>query len=139
MVDPERLRRVLQSVTDDIGVLSTYVDRADLVDDQAALDRVKYRFVTAIEGCIDAAQHVCSTKGWGPPDTNADAIRELGRHDVLPDDLSDTVSRAVGFRNVLVHGYARVDDRLVVDHLDRLPDLSAYVAAVASLAAESDD
>ena len=134
MVDTERLRRILQSVSDDLSILDGYTDAENLVGDAAGLDRVKYRFVTAIEGCIDAAQHVCSAQGWGPPETNGDAMRVLGRHEVFGDDLADTMVRAVGFRNILVHGYARVDDQLVVDQLERLADLRRYVAAVASLA-----
>ena len=136
MVDPERLRRVLQSVADDLSILEGYVGQADLVTDQAALDRVKYRFVTSIEGCIDAAQHICSTEGWGPPDTNAEAPRVLGRHGAIQPDLAETMARAVGFRNILVHGYAKVDDAAVVEHLGRLPDLRSYVAALAALVSE---
>jgi nicotinamidase-related amidase len=26
---------------------------------------VKYTFVTAIEACVDVAQHICATQGWG--------------------------------------------------------------------------
>jgi len=48
-------------------------------------------------------------------------MRLLGRHDVLPTGLSEVVASAVGFRNVLVHGYVDVDvdDRRVVSFLER--------------------
>ena len=36
---------------------------------------VKYTFVTAIEACVDVAQHICATEGWGPPTDNGDAVR----------------------------------------------------------------
>jgi uncharacterized protein YutE (UPF0331/DUF86 family) len=49
---------------------------------------------------------------------------------VIAAALADAVARAVGFRNVLVHGYADVDDDLVVAQLDRVADLDAFVAAV---------
>ena len=39
---------------------------------------VKYTFVTAIEACVDAAQHVCAVQGWGPPRDNGDAIASCG-------------------------------------------------------------
>lgn len=35
----------------------------------ARLGHVEYLFVTLLEGCIDAAQHVCASEGYGPPAT----------------------------------------------------------------------
>lgn len=137
MVDAERLRRVLQRVSDDLQWLRRYasVERAELLADPARLGHVKYLFVTALEGCIDAAHHVCASEGWGPPETNADAMVVLGRHGVLDPGLTGAMAAAARFRNVLVHGYARVDDEQVVDHLQRLEVLDRFVAAVAALGA----
>lgn len=122
-------------MADDLSRLEPYVglDPNDLTDDEIVMDRIKYRFVTAIEGCIDAAHHVCSSEGWGPPDNNADAMRVLARHQVLAPDLGATMADAVAFRNVLVHGYATVDDRRVVAHLTHVTDLRRYLAAMAAL------
>lgn len=122
-------------MADDLSRLEPYVglDPNDLTDDEIVMDRIKYRFVTAIEGCIDAAHHVCSSEGWGPPDNNADAMRVLARHQVLAPDLGATMADAVAFRSVLVHGYATVDDRRVVAHLTHVTDLRRYLAAMAAL------
>ena len=137
MVDAERLHRILRRIVDDVTRLREYrsVDAAELEADEVRLGHCKYLFITAIEGCIDAAQHVCATEGYGPPDTNADAIRHLARHGVLDRGLSHEIAAAVGFRNVLVHGYADVDDALVVGNLARLDDLDRYVDALAHLIA----
>lgn len=134
MVDVERLRRVLQRVSDDLAVLGRYAAETDVVRrDPARLGHVKYLFVTAIEGCVDAAHHVCASEGWGPPDSNADAVRTLARHGAVPDDIAAGVALAAGFRNVLVHGYATVDDDRVIAHLGHLQELHDYVAALAAL------
>ena len=135
MVDAERLRRVLQGVTDDVATLRGYAGRgpADVLADPASLGHVKYLFVTAIEGCIDAAQHICSSEGWGPPETNADAVLTLARHGTLDDDLATVVAAACRFRNLLVPRYALIDDSRVVENLNRLDDVDAYVAALAEL------
>ena len=77
------------------------------------------------------AQHLCASEGWGPPASNADAMHVLARQGVLGADLAEVLARAVGFRNVLVHGYAEVDDDLVVAQLDRVDRLEGFVAAVA--------
>lgn len=136
MVDARRVRRLLQRIEDDLAFLRERArgDREALSADRERLAALKYVFVTAIEGCLDAAQHVCASEGWGPPAHNADAMRLLGRHGVLTPELAEVLARAVGFRNVLVHGYADVDDELVVAQLDRVEDLAAFVAAVAAVA-----
>ena len=133
MVDERRVRRLLQRVGEDLAYLRARVDvdRSTLVADPDRLAALKYVFVTAIEGCINVAQHLCASEGWGPPSSNADALRLLGRHRVLGADLAEVMARAVGFRNVLVHGYTDVDDSLVVAFLDRVPDLEEFVASVA--------
>lgn len=135
MVDAERLHRLLRRVADDVARLRAYREVAadDLLADEVRLGHCKYLFITAIEGCIDAAQHICATEGYGPPETNADAMRLLGRHGVLADDLAHQMAAAVAFRNLLVHGYAEIDDTRVVANLARLGDLDRYVDALAGL------
>jgi uncharacterized protein YutE (UPF0331/DUF86 family) len=132
MVDERRVARLLRSVADDLSVL----DREALASperrsDPLWLSGVKYQFITAIEACIDIAQHMCASEGWGPPDTNADAIRLLSRHGVVDAALADQLRSAVGFRNVLVHDYVDVDDSVVERRLDDLSDLRSFVAGVA--------
>jgi len=95
------------------------------------LPGIKYLMLSAIESCIDVAQHLCATQGWGPPADNGDAMRLLGVHGVLNTELAVQMRRAVGFRNVLVHEYVEVDDDVVraraADHRD-LTDFARSVA-----------
>lgn len=128
MVDQIRVLRLLRRVSDDVGVLqqegiADQTRRSDTI----WLRGIKYTFVTAIEACIDIAQHVCASEGWGPPDDNGDAMRLLGDHSVLKAETSQAMRRAVGFRNVLVHEYVRVDDTIVTDRIENLDDLDTFV------------
>ena len=133
MVDEVRVERLLRSVADDLAVLRREA-RADDTrrGDPIWLRGVKYSFVTAIEACVDIAQHLAASEGWGPTSSNADAVVVLGRHGVLPPDLARRVGRAVGFRNVLVHAYVAVDDAVVLARLADPSDLDAFVTAVAT-------
>jgi len=123
--------RLLRSVTDDVAVLRAEASAADARRiDPMWLRGVKYGFITAIEACIDVAQHVCATTGLGPPDSNADAMRLLAAHGIIPASLADSMRQAVGFRNVLVHDYVRVDDDVVTARLDDLSPLESFVDAL---------
>jgi uncharacterized protein YutE (UPF0331/DUF86 family) len=134
VVDKERVSRLLDSVRSALAFLKSWGAKPadDLAMDEVALAAVKYRFVTAIEGCVKVAQHMIASEGWSVPETNAAAIRELGRHGVVEPAVADSAARAVGFRNVLVHQYADVDDLRVIAQLAHLDDLDAYVAQVAA-------
>jgi uncharacterized protein (TIGR00369 family) len=65
VVDERRLRRLLQRIADDLAWLAERRagDRATLRADADRLAALKYRFVTAIGGCINVAQHLCASEG----------------------------------------------------------------------------
>jgi len=135
VVDARRVARLLQRIREDLGRLEERAgpaEREALRRDFDRLAAVKYLFVTAIEGCIDVAQHLCASEGWMRPETNADALGELGRRGVTSAERADVLARAVGFRNVLVHGYAEVDDERVIEQLDHLGELADFVAELAA-------
>ena len=134
MVDPERLRRLLQAVTDRVNELGPYAeDPEGLLDDKVRLGYVKYTLQTALEACIDAAQHVCASEGWGAPSDNADAMLILARHGALDEELATRMAAAVRFRNVLVHLYEKVDDRRAVENLEHLDVLERFVEELSTL------
>jgi uncharacterized protein YutE (UPF0331/DUF86 family) len=78
----------------------------------------------AIETCADVANHVIADRSLDVPSTYAEAFEVLIRAGLLDDDLGAVMIRMTGFRNVVVHEYARIDAEIVVrilrDHLDDL-------------------
>lgn len=129
MVDEERVTRLASGVLSDVARLRRLAG-AELSEDADQLDAVKYRFVTAIEGCVGIAHHVIAAQGWAAPDTNADAFVGLSTNGVIDKDLASDMAKASGFRNILVHRYGEVDDDAVVSFLDRLGDLERFVQDV---------
>jgi len=104
VVDEVRQLRLLRAVHDGIAVLQREaVADAERRADPMWLRGVKYTFVTAIEGCVDAGQHVCAAQGWGPPRDNGQVMSVLAEHGVLEPGLARRIRQVVGFRNVLVH------------------------------------
>ncbi|MDA3022896.1 MAG: DUF86 domain-containing protein [Actinomycetota bacterium] len=132
-MDEIRVLRLLRSVEDCLGALAREA-RADdgRQADPLWLPGVKYLLQSAIEGCVDLAQHLCAVNGWGPPNDNGHAMRMLGDHEVIDVDLAVLMRRAVGFRNVLVHEYVTVDDEIVTSRVRDHADLSRFVSAIAA-------
>ena len=129
MVDPTRLRSLLDRVERDIARLEAVREH---VEDPALLDGAKYRLVTAIEGLTGAARHVIASAGLRGPETYADTFAVLAEAGRLAPEIAVVGQRMARFRNVLVHGYAEVDDdqvRTIVAH--RLTDLRRLAEALA--------
>lgn len=104
--------------------------------DRIAVDLRELRFVEhtlqiAIQAAMDAAAHIVSDERLGEPSTNRQLFDLLARHGILPADLATKLGRMAGFRNILVHGYAEVDPRIVEDVVrHHLGDLDAFVLTV---------
>lgn len=120
MVDEIRVLRLLRGLSDDLGVLRGEATAgADRRADPMWLRGVKYTFITLIETCVDIAQHICAAQGWGPPSDNGDAVKLLGRHEVLTarlaglGDLDDFVSQVTASLGLATPDevFDRVEDR----------------------------
>lgn len=135
MVDAERLLSILGRITARLRILEGYADQDhdELLGDRVRLGDLKYTFQTAIEACIDAAQHVVADQGLGVPASNADAFGLLGRAGLLDVELATSLAGAARFRNVLVHDYVEVDDAIVVTNLQRLDNLRRFVSVMSRL------
>lgn len=133
-MDETRVLRLLRAIEQDLGSLDAEANADSTRQaDPLWLPGVKYLLLSAIEGCIDIAQHLCAVNGWGPPSDNGDAMEVLGARGVLDGDTSTAMRRAVGFRNVLVHEYIRVDDDIVRLRVRDHHDLANFVNAIARL------
>lgn len=87
----------------------------------------------AIQESIDIAFHLLADEGWGLPDAYGEAFPLLAEHGVIPDELGLRLSKSVGLRDRLAHGYASVDvDRIWKETPSGLDDLDAFSQAVAA-------
>lgn len=70
------------------------------------------------------------------PRTYREVFTGLAQAGILDRALAARLQEAAGLRNLLVHGYAELDDQRIFAALGRLDDLRAFAAAAAR-AAES--
>lgn len=90
------------------------------------LDAVVLNLQRACGMAIDAACREVSRRGLGVPTDGADTFTILERESILSPIVAERMRRMVGFRNVAVHEYRRLDPaivRTVVEH--RLRDFEA--------------
>jgi uncharacterized protein YutE (UPF0331/DUF86 family) len=134
MVDPGRLRALLDRLGEEGGHLRRLASYPpeELLGDPDRLAAVKYRFLVAIETCIDIGQHIIASEGLRAPTSFADVFAALGESGFLPQSSVPTLQDMARFRNLLVHGYQQVDDRRVIEILrTRVGDFDSFRAEIA--------
>jgi uncharacterized protein YutE (UPF0331/DUF86 family) len=72
----------------------------------------------AAENLLDICNLIISEKGFGIPTDSKDCIRKLAENGVIPASLSSRLEELVGFRNLLVHQYGRIDDSRAYSYLN---------------------
>jgi uncharacterized protein YutE (UPF0331/DUF86 family) len=124
VVDHDLIRRKLAELAEYVGQVSEY---RDLTAEGYRADWKTQRIVErtlqmAIEACVDVASHVLADRGLRAPSTYAETFEILVQAGLMPPDLGHTMVEMTGFRNVIVHEYARIDPDLVIrilrEHLE---------------------
>jgi uncharacterized protein YutE (UPF0331/DUF86 family) len=70
---------------------------------------------------LDIGNHILTAHFGVSPQDYEDIITQLGVHGVLDPELQGRLKGLGGFRNVLVHGYLRIDPSRVDGALERAP------------------
>lgn len=103
----------------------------NLVENQTKQDAIVLNLQRACETAIDFAMYVVSYRKLGVPQDSRDAFVLLQTAGILPADLADRMQRMVGFRNVAVHEYTRLNldvvRTIITKHLD---DFRTYSATI---------
>jgi uncharacterized protein YutE (UPF0331/DUF86 family) len=103
----------------------------DLRSDRDALDIVSFNLMLCVQICADIASHIIADEGWVAASSLAQAFERLEEHGVLSATTSSALARAVGLRNVIAHGYSKLD--LAATHraaTSGLGDMDAFAREV---------
>jgi len=84
-------------------------DDRNLTENITRQDSIVLNLQRACEAAIDLAMHVVRKKRLGVPQETRDAFRLLQEDGVLSPELSQRLMRMVGFRNVAIHDYRRLN------------------------------
>jgi uncharacterized protein YutE (UPF0331/DUF86 family) len=80
---------------------------------------------------LDVSNHVLSAHFGVSAEDYEDVLRQLVAQGVVDDAMGARLKGLGGFRNVLVHGYLRVDPARVADALERAPrDFTDFARAL---------
>ncbi len=83
------------------------------LEDLDRQESILYNLQMAIQACIDMAAHIVSEEEMGIAGSTNELFYFLEANGVISPGLSEKMVRAVGFRNLIVHEYGRVDLEIV--------------------------
>ena len=104
-------------------------DDSHLTDDLRRQDSIILNLQRACEASIDLAMHLVRKERLGIPQDSREAFDLLAGANMLDPELAASLKRVVGFRNVAVHDYTRLDLDIVRAIItQRLGDLGRFAS-----------
>jgi uncharacterized protein YutE (UPF0331/DUF86 family) len=117
----------------ELDVLKAYATilESEFVSNNEKTRAARYSLIVAVEAAAAICNHVAARQGR-TPDSYPACFELLAALGILDDALGRRLAGMARLRNILVHGYARVDDTRLHQILRTdLGDLEAYLAAIA--------
>jgi uncharacterized protein YutE (UPF0331/DUF86 family) len=125
----ERLRRCVQRIEQKRPSTAEA-----LVTDYDLQDILSVNLERAVQLCVDIAAHIIADREVSAPTTMAAAFEALHTLHILSSDLANSMKKAVGFRNIVVHNYQEIDWRIVFNICHhKLDDFRAFAQVIMSL------
>ena len=85
-------------------------------------DIIIFNLQRACEQTLDIANHMIRIKKLGWPRDTADSFRLLGKAGIINTELEKKLIGMVGFRNIVIHEYQKIDYHLVEDVIKKHAD-----------------
>ena len=107
------------------------IEKSLFLEDLDCQEIILFNLQMAIQECVDIASHIISEEGWGVPGSTNEMFYLLEENGYLDRDMTEKMVKCVGFRNILVHEYTRIELDLVHEIAEKdIHDLERYLKAI---------
>jgi uncharacterized protein YutE (UPF0331/DUF86 family) len=131
VTDLQLVAKKLALIETSVGELRSLVHLEAVQEDVRELRFAAYTLHIAIQAALDVAAHIVADNRLGEPQNNRELFELLARYGWTSRELMGSLREMVGFRNIVVHGYERLNaaivERILRNHLD---DLLQFVNAI---------
>lgn len=111
--------------------LKTDIDLRAFMNDVDTQESILFNMQMAIQNCIDMAAHIISDEGLGVPGSTNEMFYLLEDNGFLSRDLTEKMAKAVGFRNLMVHEYGKIEMEQVFEMARKdIDDLNDYLKSI---------
>lgn len=116
------LNRVKEKRNTDLQTFLKDIDRQE---------SILFNLQMAVQNCIDIAAHIISEEGFGVPSSTSEMFYLLEENGYLDVDVTEKMVKAVGFRNLIVHEYGKIELKQVFKVVQKdIKDLDEYLISI---------
>ncbi|HEY3569358.1 MAG TPA: DUF86 domain-containing protein [Thermoanaerobaculia bacterium] len=131
MTDLPLVAKKLALIETSVGELRSLVHLEAVQGDVRELRFAAYTLHIAIQAALDVAAHIVADNRLGEPQNNRELFELLARYGWISRELMEPLREMVGFRNIVVHGYERLNAAIVESILrSHLDDLLQFAGAI---------
>jgi uncharacterized protein YutE (UPF0331/DUF86 family) len=107
------------------------VDLSGFIEDIDRQEIILFNIQAAVQNCIDIAAHIIGEEGFGVPGSTTEMFYALGKNAYLDNNLTQKMVEAVGFRNLRVHEYGKIELGQVYEIAQNdINDLNEFLKAI---------
>ena len=94
-------------------------------------DAVERNMEVAIQACIDIARIIIKREGFREPEDNKGVFVVLSENSIISENSLKFLIPMAGTRNVLVHGYEKIDDAIIFGVIKKhLSDFNIFLKEI---------
>ena len=130
MVDREKIESLIRHLRRYTTYLQeiTQQGEEEFLRDPKSTGSARYYLQVSIETCISIANHIIATENLRAPKDYKDSFQVLNEADILPDTFTRAMQELAGLRNLIVHIYWEIDDRMIYEGIQfELSDFEGFV------------
>jgi uncharacterized protein YutE (UPF0331/DUF86 family) len=131
MTDEELIEKKLAFIETCLQQLDALANPSAIETDVKERRFIEHTLQICVQAAQDVASHIVSDEKLGEPTSNHELFTLLASAGWLEEPLARALRAAVGFRNVVVHGYTAVDPAIIRDVVENhLGDIRQFIAVV---------
>ena len=111
-----------------------YEDNPKNLEDYRRLDSIVLNLQRSCELVTDIAMYIVSARKLGIPQEKREAFELLEKNGLIPKAMSENMKKMIGFRNIAVHDYKKLDETILQDVIENhLNDLLDFARTILNL------
>lgn len=128
MINPQIIQDRLQEMDENLSLLAELkdIDRHKFQSDPKIYKLAERCLELCIECLLDICHYIIANNNWPRPKDNAEAIIILGEKEVIPLKFAQSIVGMSNLRNILVHGYLKIDRNLLCQKIQKLDDFRNF-------------
>ena len=125
----ESIKKILKMLEESLEKLEPIAKMplAEFIQSTVSQDIAKWNFYVVVQGCLDLGNQVIAVKGLESPERYEEILAVLRKNNIISENLAASLQGMGSFRNLIAHGYFKIDLEKLFGYLKKLKDVRKYL------------